>query len=281
MEAASRRLVVEFTKMTGAGNDFIVIDNRFYHFSDAELAALTRRYAPRRTGIGADGLLAFDRPDEAAHHFRMRYLNADGSPGTMCGNGARCLARFARLAGLEDTELTFETDAGLYRAWVPDEGDVRLFVPDARDFRPNLLVAGLDGPVHYLWTGTEHLVRYVAEVAVAPVETEGPRLRHDRTLSPRGANVNFVEVVEDGPAEALLRVRTFEKGVEAETLACGTGATASALVSCLLGRVAASTVAVSMPGGTLRVGFQRHDGRPTNLWLEGPAEAVFRGTVEM
>lgn len=281
MQAASRRLVVEFTKMTGAGNDFIVIDNRFYFFTDEELVALTQRYAPRRTGIGADGLLAFNPPMDAAHHFRMRYFNADGSPGTMCGNGARCLARFARLAGIEATELTFETDAGLYRARVPDAGDVRLFVPDARDFRPNLHTAGLEGPVHYLWTGTEHLVRYVADVAAAPVETEGPRLRHDATLSPRGANVNFVQVVENGATEALLQVRTFEKGVEAETLACGTGATASALVSRLLGRIQADTVAVAMPGGTLRVGGRWHNDLPTDLWLEGPAEVVFRGTVEV
>ncbi len=126
-----RKLILEFTKMNGAGNDFIVIDNRFYNFSDDELADLARRFCPRHVGIGADGVLAFARPTDAAHHYRMRYVNADGSIGTMCGNGACCLARYARHAGLLDETMRFESDAGVYRAFVPPEPEapVRLFVP--------------------------------------------------------------------------------------------------------------------------------------------------------
>ncbi|HEX7070377.1 MAG TPA: diaminopimelate epimerase, partial [Rhodothermales bacterium] len=125
-----RKLVLEFTKMNGAGNDFIVVDNRFYHFSDQELSDLARKLCPRRFAVGADGVLAFSHPREKEHDYRMIYYNADGSRGTMCGNGARCLARFAHDAGMVRDELRFESDAGVYRAIVDGGSDdsVRLFV---------------------------------------------------------------------------------------------------------------------------------------------------------
>lgn len=284
-------LVVEFTKMNGAGNDFFVVDNRFYNFSDEELADLARRYCPRRTGIGADGLLAFARPRDAAHDYRMRYLNADGSIGTMCGNGARCLARFARHAGLDAEELVFETDAGVFRALVPAAPDapVRLYLDPPRHWTPRRRLeadtTALAEAVHYIWTGTEHAVCFVPAIDEAPVAQWGPRLRHDPALAPAGANINFVEIVRRGRDEepALLRARTYEKGVEAETLACGTGAMASALAARLLGHVDTEAIHVEMPGGTLTVGFALDEGGETvrDLYLEGPAETVFRGTFEL
>ncbi len=284
-----RKLILEFTKMDGAGNDFIVIDNRFYNFTDDELADLARRWCPRRVGIGADGVLAFARPLESAHHFRMRYVNADGSVGTMCGNGARCLARFARQAGFADEMFRFETDAGVYRATVPPEpdGPVRLFVPPPKHWMPDRQLAAdrseAAGPVHYLWTGTEHAVCFVDDVEGTPVGAWGPAIRHDQALAPAGANVDFVQILAEGHDEqpAVLQVRTFEKGVEQETLACGTGAVASALAARFLGRIQADSVQVHMPGGTLGVGFHLDDGAVTDLYLEGPARAVFRGTVEV
>ncbi|HMB92775.1 MAG TPA: diaminopimelate epimerase [Rhodothermales bacterium] len=281
------KLVLEFTKMNGAGNDFIVIDNRFYHFSDEELFDLARRLCPRRTGIGSDGLLAFARPADAAHHYRMRYVNADGSLGTMCGNGARCLARFARQVGLRDEEMLFESDAGVYRAIVPaeDDADVRLYVKPPKHWQPNkpLTDASVMPSIHYLWTGTEHAVCFVDQVRELPVGDWGPVLRHDAALKPNGANIDFVEVLDSGSAssEARLRVRTFEKGVEAETLACGTGAMASALVARFLGHIGADTVVIEMPGGLLRVGFRLDGDVVQDLYLEGPAESVYRGTVEV
>lgn len=287
-------LVVPFTKMNGAGNDFVVLDNRFFHFSDAELADLARRYCPRRTGIGADGFLALDPPDADGADFRMRYVNADGSRGTMCGNGARCLARYARSAGIpgipllhDVARLVFDTDGGRYTADVTD-ASVRLHVPPPRAFGTVALhEAGVDGETWQIWTGTEHTVRFVADVATAPVNTEGPLVRRDSALAPAGANVNFVEVVRggaDGEA-AHLRARTFEKGVEGETRACGTGAVASALAARLAGRISAHEVAVEMPGGTLYVGFRLPEGAlsaeaVTDLTLEGPAETVFQGMLE-
>lgn len=276
----TRRLVLEFTKMNGAGNDFIVVDNRFFHFTDAELQHLARRLCPRRVGVGADGLLALSPPASPEAHFRMRYVNADGSVGTMCGNGARCLVRYARLSGIEAEDVAFDTDAGLYRAHAPADpaAPVRLFVPPPRDFAPEVALAGPGrGPVCRIWTGTEHVVRFVPEVAAAPVAVEGPAIRADAALAPAGANVNFVEVAGEG----RLRVRTYEKGVEAETLACGTGALASALVARLTGRVGRDALAVEMPGGVLHVGFRLAGGAVRDLYLEGPAEVVYRGSVEV
>jgi diaminopimelate epimerase len=284
----ARPLVVEFTKMHGAGNDFIVIDNRFFHFSDAELSTLARTWCPRRTGIGADGILALAQPVEEVHDYRMRYVNADGSLAQMCGNGARCLARFARDAGLKGNPLTFESDAGLYRVDVPadPEAPVQLHVPPPRDFRPDTALettSAAGQPVHYVWTGTEHVVSFVPDVEAVDVHEVGRAIRQDAALAPAGANANFVQVIpaSNGDEEPVLRVRTFEKGVEAETQACGTGALAAAVVAHLQGHVEGNAVAVAMPGGTLRVGFMTEDGVIQNLYLEGPAVKVFRGTMDV
>jgi len=271
--------------MNGAGNDFIVVDNRFYHFSEVELSDLAVRYCPRRTGIGADGVLAFALPDAPKHDFRMLYFNADGSRGTMCGNGARCLARFARTAGIKAEPLNFETDAGVYRATVTENGPVRLYVRPPRRFSRGISLeqpqASVLGEGAYIWTGVEHVVFFVDEVDSVPVGEWGPPIRLDRALLPTGANVNFVQVLSDGAGDtpASLRVRTYEKGVEEETLACGTGAIASAVVAGLVGRVRSSPVAVHMPGGRLDVGFEAVDGSAENVYLEGPAETVYRGTI--
>ncbi len=273
-------LVVPFTKMHGAGNDFVVLDNRFLHLSDDELAGLARRFCPRRFGVGADGLLALGPAEEDGHDYRMAYRNPDGSRAGMCGNGARCLARFARAAGLSSEPLTFASDDGVYRASVPDDAEapVRLFVPPPKRFDPaRALAAG--GTVPYIWTGTDHTVVFVRDVATANVEKIGPRIRHDAAL-PEGANVNFVQVTEAEPAR--LEVRTFEKGVEAETLACGTGALAAALVARLMDRVGGDEVEVAARGGTLGVGFGLNEhGHVRDLWLEGPAATVFQGMLEV
>ena len=280
-----RRLVVEFTKMNGAGNDFVIVDNRFYHFSDEELIDLARRLCRRRFGIGADGLLAFSPPREEGHDYRMRYVNADGSVGTMCGNGARCLARFAHRAGLTSPELIFETDAGVFRARVPagEDAPVRIYLGAPRHFAPERSLPSvaetLGGDAHAIWTGTEHLVCFVEDVASVPVAEWGLRIRSDADLAPVGANVDFVQVAGSKPARLI--ARTFEKGVEDETFACGTGAVAAAVVARLLNRVAENRVDVEMPGGRLVVGFEYDDGEISELYLEGPAEVVYRGTVEV
>ena len=281
-----RKLVLEFTKMSGNGNDFIVIDNRFYNFSAEELSDLAQRFCPRRTGIGADGILAFMLPDDPEHQYRMKYFNADGSLGTMCGNGARCLARFARHAGVDATQMRFESDAGVYTAEASAEEDapVRIYVKPPQDLTLEKLThPQLEAPAHYIWTGTEHLVSFTDTVADTPVVALGRTLRHAPELGPNGANVNFVSVMQRGTADspAELRVRTYEKGVEDETLACGTGAMASAVIAKKTQLIDASSVAVHMAGGTLGVGFADAGETVENLYLEGPVQTIYRGTTEV
>lgn len=272
---------ISFTKMHGTGNDFVVFDNRAYRLSDAALSACAAEWCPRRYGVGADGLLALDDPQTPAADYRMHYVNADGSRATMCGNGARCLFRFARQSGFEKAELAFDTDAGLYRATSTDNERalVRLFVPEATDVQSGV---ALDRPVpdavhglHHAHTGTEHLVALVDDVDAVPVHDWGPRLRHDPSVAPTGANVNFAEVGEVGN----VRLRTYEKGVEAETLSCGTGVLATAVIVEHLDRVDASEpIQVHTNGGVLRVGTTRDD-EESGRYLEGSAVPVFRGTV--
>jgi diaminopimelate epimerase len=271
-------LHIPFTKMQGAGNDFIVVDNRFFHFSERDLQAIARRFCARRTGVGADGLLALDDPEQAGADYRMHYLNADGSPAGMCGNGARCLARYARHAGLTSEPLAFDVNAGRYSASVPGgEGEpVRLFVPSPENFRPQTRLA--DGRhVPYVWTGTHHVVLFVDEIEAVDPMRDAPPVRHDPAFLPEGTNVSFVEM--KGPQR--LAIRTFEKGVEGETLACGTGALAAAVVAHLAGRSSATEFEIHARGGEMKVGFEMEDGSITDLFLEGPAVTVFTGMLEI
>ena len=294
----SRSLVVEFTKMQGAGNDFLVIDNRWYRFSDAELSDLAARWCPRRYGVGADGLLALSPAEEEDVDFRMRYVNADGSMATMCGNGARCLARYALTSGFEGPEVAFATDAGRYRARVqktetekessdPEAPTIRLYVPEARRVQLDVDLAGDLPPgltqADFVWTGTEHLVLFVEEAGAWPddeVARWGDRLRHDEALAPDGANANFVSCSSTEAGRVQMHVRTFEKGVEAETPSCGTGVLAAVAAARERGRTNGRPVDIVTRGGGLRVGTETSSG-PPRMYLEGPVETVFRGTLEM
>ena len=272
----SPSLVVEFTKMHGAGNDFLVLDNRWYRFSDEELSEMAATWCRRRYGVGADGLLALNPTEEDGVAYRMRYVNSDGSWATMCGNGARCLARFALSADFDGPELTFDTDAGRYRAAIAttDADRIRLFVPSPSGMNLDIeLETDLGGPVHFVHTGTEHLVVFVPDLSAAPVAEWAPRLREDARLDPPGANVNFVEVRPDG-----LHVRTYEKGVEEETLSCGTGVLAAAVLATATDRIATDPVRVHTRGGTLTVG-NLSNGEGDSLYLEGPVVTVFRGSI--
>ncbi|MDE2833234.1 MAG: diaminopimelate epimerase [Bacteroidota bacterium] len=270
------RLVVEFTKMSGAGNDFVVLDNRFYQFSGAELSKIAQQICPRRHGIGADGILALAEAEGG--DYRMIYYNADGSEGSMCGNGARCLARYARNTGLNREHVVIETASGAYPADVPGDptADVCIWFKKPSRWQPDFKLQGVPyegiAEVQFLWPGTEHLVCFTDSVSSVPVPVLGPVIRSDRALAPDGANVNFVEVA----GTAALRVRTYEKGVEAETLACGTGAVAAAATAVWSKRLKADRIAVHMPGGVLHVGMSDEA-----VYLQGPAVTVYRGSVEI
>ena len=314
-DSSLRRLIVEFTKMSGAGNDFIVVDNRFYNFSTEELSSIAIRACARRTGVGADGILALGSEDREALDFNMLYFNADGSRGTMCGNGARCLSKFARLAGVGQKRMIFSSDAGDYTVDVPDSDgeDVTLFVPQYQDYKrysgSDVLPVSLTGLlselppgqsrvnadyIDYVWTGTEHIVCWVHEVDTLDVARLGPTLRAPSSFAPDGANVNFALLpVESAAKDASeggrtggslsrpIRVRTFEKGVEAETLACGTGALAVSISAVRRGLIAADTVEIQMNGGMLTVGYSGDIANPQELSLTGPADVIYRGTFEI
>lgn len=266
--------------MSGAGNDFIVIDNRFYAFTGDELSKLATELCPRRTAIGADGILGFDFATDPQNAFRMQYYNADGSRGSMCGNGARCLVAYAfdNLEGAE-SDISFETDAGVLRG-ARSKDEIRLYVEAPENYHQAIFEDGAGVCFDYIWTGTEHAVAKVKSVANIDVSELGARVRHAEELKPNGANVDFVEVVSRGSSEAPadLRVRTYEKGVEGETLACGTGAIASAIFADTNGLIEAAKVRVQMPGGILTVGFVKHGDQYAEVYLQGPAQTIYRGT---
>jgi diaminopimelate epimerase len=213
----------------------------------------------------------------------------------MCGNGARCLVLFARGAGYAEPNLVFETDAGVYRAKISDAGDsVTLYLPppypDLDLVHRTIDAGGLhtDGEngehieAYPIWTGTEHAVCFTSDVGAVDVARLGTRIRRDPGFAPTGVNVDFVQIseVERSKTTATIHARTFEKGVEAETMACGTGAVAAAIVSATRFLREATTVRVQMPGGVLSVGIQRDGQRIGQLTLEGPAAMVYRGSFD-
>jgi len=269
---------LRFAKMNGAGNDFVVIDNR------EGQAALGRqaieRLCDRHRGIGGDGLLAVEPATNGAD-FRMRYYNADGGEAEMCGNGARCFARFAgRLAGRTDA-VSFETIAGVITAQLIGER-VRLQMSQPKD-----LALGIELPVgdkhftvHFVNTGVPHAVAIVDNLKELDVHKLGSAIRWHEQFAPKGTNANFIQQAKDGS----LAIRTYERGVEGETLACGTGVVAAALVANHILGVSAP-VGVRVRGGdVLEVGFERTGEAPSTyqaVTLTGPADFVFEGTIEV
>ncbi|RXK82308.1 diaminopimelate epimerase [Chlorobaculum sp. 24CR] len=262
---------IDFTKMSGAGNDFIVIDNRQAHFNLPH--EQVRAMCARRTGIGADGLILVETSETA--DFRMNYHNADGFPGSMCGNGGRCAVWFAHLIGIRPAagRYRFNAGPGTYEAEVTGEESVRLHMLPPTDFRDDMQAGAWN--CHFVNTGSPHAIAYVNDLDKIDVFTEGRAIRHREELFPGGANVNFLEVT----APDALSIRTFERGVEDETLACGTGTVAAALMSYRLGKVASSPVKVTVRSGeTLMVGF---NDAMDDIYLEGPARVVYRGTITL
>jgi len=257
---------IRFRKMHGAGNDFVLADDRDGRFPADDVEFL-RRLGRRRTGVGCEGIVLLQASAEA--DVRMRFFNPDGAEQEMCGNGARCLARMAYESGAAPERMTIETRAGIVRAEVRGDGSVRLEMTPARDWRLGL-EAGVGVPVDFAKVGVEHVVARFEDVDALDVETLGRRLRFHPLFAPGGTNANFVRVDADGG----LTLRTYERGVEAETLACGTGATAAALTAARRGWTSLP-VPVRCRGGTLIV--EGSEERPA---LTGGAETTFVGEVE-
>ncbi|NLE65320.1 MAG: diaminopimelate epimerase [Elusimicrobia bacterium] len=271
---------IPFFKMQGAGNDFVVIDD----VPGLDLPAFTQKVCDRHMGIGADGVLVLEESKKA--DYRMRIINADGSEAEMCGNGARCMAVYIRQKfAVVPEEFGMETLAGVIRARVEeDTASVRL--SDPRDYRPDLEIK-IGGNVvvgHFINTGVPHTVIFVQGLQEFDVGGLGRIVRQHHLFAPKGTNVNFVEKVRDG----VVALRTYERGVEAETLACGTGSVASALIGYLQGQKkieptdGASIRVVTKSGEVLEVSFDLDlddKGRPaiTNVWLKGSGKVICKG----
>jgi diaminopimelate epimerase len=267
--------MLRFAKMNGAGNDFVLIDNLdgAYKFSPQQIVFLCDRHR----GVGADGVLLAERPVGKAD-FRMRYFNSDGGEADMCGNGARCFARFVNKIAGPFSAVCFETRAGLIQARF--EGElVRLAMSQPHHVILNrtLEIAGLKLLANSINTGVPHVVTFVDDLESTPVQQWGAQIRYHQAFQPDGTNANFVRELEPGK----IAIRTYERGVEAETLACGTGVTASGLIYAALSE-AASPIQILVRGGDwLEVGFQRADNSFEEVTLKGPADFAFEGSIEI
>ena len=272
---ARRKRMLRFTKMNGAGNDFVLIDNRAgeVRLNRSQIAHLCDRHR----GIGADGVLLLEKPSNRAD-FRMRYFNADGGEAEMCGNGARCFARFANKVAGTARKISLETPAGVISADLV--GDlVTLQMTEPTDLRLNvsLRVANKDKVIHFINTGVPHVVIPVLQVDDVDVQREGAAIRQHEMFSPKGANVNFIEM----RGANKIAVRTYERGVEDETLACGTGVVASALIFAVT-EDANGPIGVLVRGGNeLKVDFEKTRTKFKNVTLTGPADFVFEGMIEV
>ena len=269
-------MVLDFTKMNGAGNDFVLVDNRARELSLSRDQVV--RLCDRHHGVGADGVLLLVPSATGKADWAWEFYNSDGSTGEMCGNGARCFSRFVqKLTGLS-RGFTFETEAGVITASFQGERvTVSLTRPgDLRLNQPVPLSVGTE-TIHSINTGPPHAVLFVPDADRAMVQQLGPEIRRHAHFGPKGTNVNFVQRL--GPNH--IRVRTFERGVEGETLACGTGVTAAALVAARLHGFTPPVKVQVLSGEQLEVSFREDHGEFADVQLTGPAEFVFEGRIEI
>ena len=253
-----------FYKYQGTGNDFVMIDNRQQMF-DKNNTKHIAFLCDRRFGIGADGLILLENhPD---YDFKMVYYNADGNESSMCGNGGRCLVAFAKHLGVVKDHAVFEAIDGLHHASVKD-GIVKLQMMNVDT------VERYDNHV-FLNTGSPHHVQFESEIQSFDIKSKGSAIRYGAPYHEEGSNVNFVQKL----TEDTFRVRTYERGVEDETLSCGTGVTAVAIAMHVLGETQQNQVKLNVEGGVLEVCFEAQKGSYNNVWLIGPAALVFKGTI--
>lgn len=269
---------IPFFKMTGSGNDFLVIDNRFGIVPMKGCRDFVRAACRRKLSAGADGVILIENDPEC--DFAWRFFNADGSEAEMCGNGARCAARFARLLGIAPNDtLTFRTLAGKIRA-VVDGVRVRVQMPPPHGYEPEIQLdaAGRTWRVHFINTGVPHVVVFVDSLEAlsqCDVFTVGRAFRYHSRFAPAGTNANFVTALDP----SRLKIRTYERGVEDETLACGTGSIAAALIAAAQGLVRPPVGVETQSGETLVIHF-RHDGEGFHeVFLEGDAKVVYEGVL--
>lgn len=255
----------EFFKYHGAGNDFILLDNRQdeINLEPIDISKLCDRHF----GIGADGLMLLRKHAEYA--FEMVYFNSDGKPSSMCGNGGRCISKFAHQLGMFQEECEFIAVDGLHQVKIIDENTVSLLMSEVRN------IEKVSHDEYILDTGSPHYIKFVDDVEDIELLNEARSIRYSNRFKEMGINVNFVMIEED-----RLKVRTYERGVEDETLACGTGVTAAAIAAHFKGSIG-DKINVKTRGGNLSVSFRENQGHYYNIWKTGPVKFVFKGIVQL
>ena len=258
---------IKFHKYQGTGNDFVMIDNRDGFFPK-ENNKLIEKLCDRRFGIGADGLILLE--NDATTDFRMVYYNSDGNESSMCGNGGRCLVAFAKSLNVINNNTTFIATDGLHHAKILENETVSLQMKDVNEVK-------IDAKYVFLNTGSPHHVTLVNDLNDFDVKTNGAAIRYSDLYKKTGSNVNFVNQI----SENHFRLRTYERGVEDETLSCGTGATATAIAMNALQKTSSKEIIIDVEGGKLKVSFEKNGTNYVNVFLEGKAEFVFEGEIEV
>ncbi len=258
---------LKFQKYQGTGNDFVMVDNRTLSFPKND-TKLIERLCDRRFGIGADGLILLE--NDNLSDFKMVYYNSDGNESSMCGNGGRCLTAFANAQAVVQSTAQFTAVDGLHHAQILSDGKVSLQMidVDSVSIHPNYV---------YLNTGSPHHVALVDDLSSFDVKKEGAAIRYSALYGASGSNVNFVQPI----GANHFRLRTYERGVEDETLSCGTGATAVAIAMHALGKTKATVIDLEVEGGKLQVSFDVVNGKYSNVHLIGPATFVFDGEIDI
>ncbi|QYJ68407.1 diaminopimelate epimerase [Flavobacterium litorale] len=255
-----------FYKYQGTGNDFVMIDNRTNTFSKND-TKLIQKLCDRKFGIGADGLLLLE--NDATTDFRMIYFNADGNESSMCGNGGRCIVAFANKLGIINNKTTFNAIDGKHYATIAENGTVSLQMKDVTE-------VDIKDSYVFLDTGSPHHVTLTEDLPLLDVKAEGAKIRYSNLYGAKGANINFVAPVNADK----FSVRTYERGVEDETLSCGTGVTAVAIAMKVLGKTDSNSVKLDTVGGELQVSFNQNNHNFTDVYLTGSATFVFKGEIQ-
>ncbi len=258
----------KFHKYQGTGNDFVMVDNR-QGFFPKENIQLIEKLCDRRFGIGADGLILLENDSQT--DFRMVYFNSDGNESSMCGNGGRCIVAFAKnISAIKDTKTTFMATDGLHHATSKNDGIVSLQMKNVEDVK-------IEAEYVFLNTGSPHHVTLVNDIENYDVKTNGAEIRYSDLYGKAGSNVNFVNQI----SQNNFRLRTYERGVEDETLSCGTGATATAIAMHAIGKTSSNSLDIDVEGGKLKVSFEKTIQGYKNVFLEGSATFVFEGIIEI
>ena len=274
LKEKTQNKMIEFYKMSGSGNDFIIIDNRDLSLNVGDLPAFARRVCERKISVGADGLFLIE-PSKTVD-FKWQFFNSDGSVAEMCGNGSRCVARYAYLKGIAPKKMSFETLAGIISAEVNDDVvKVRLTDPSPLKIAQTIMLNGRECILDCIDTGVPHTVAFVDSVETCAVVGTGRQIRHHEHFAPRGTNADFAEVLD----RHKMKVRTYERGVEDETLACGTGDVAAVLAAASRGLVETPVDVIVQSGETLRIYFTKKGDRFGDIYLEGKVKIIYQGLL--